>query len=120
MIEINNIKYNLIENYKDGFDLDAVKEKYTEYFEPYDFIIGDWSYGKLRLKNPKTKFPPSKENSKSFSIAEPNALNIFCPNGILRIKTPMSLLTVKKPNNSFKKPKKRQNSLSKIPMPLVL
>lgn len=50
MIEINNIKYNLLENYKDGFDIDAVKEKYTDYFEPYDFIIGDWSYGKLRLK----------------------------------------------------------------------
>ena len=32
MIEINNVKYNLIENYKDGFDLEAVKEKYTEYF----------------------------------------------------------------------------------------
>ena len=50
MIEINNIKYNLLENYKDGFDLESVKEKYTYYFEPYDFIIGDWSYGKLRLK----------------------------------------------------------------------
>lgn len=50
MIEINNIKYNLLENYKDGFDLESVKEKYTDYFEPYDFIIGDWSYGKLRLK----------------------------------------------------------------------
>lgn len=50
MIEINNIKYNLLENYKDGFDIDAIKEKYTDYFEPYDFIIGDWSYGKLRLK----------------------------------------------------------------------
>ena len=50
MIEINNIKYNLIENYKEGFDIEAVKEKYTDYFEPYDFIIGDWSYGKLRLK----------------------------------------------------------------------
>ena len=50
MIEINNVKYILIEDYKDWFDIDAVKEKYTDYFEPYDFIIGDWSYGKLRLK----------------------------------------------------------------------
>ena len=55
MIEINSVKYNLIENYKDGFDIDAVKEKYTDYFEPYDFIIGDWSYGKLRLKGFCTK-----------------------------------------------------------------
>ena len=50
MIEVNNIKYKVIEEYKDGFDEEAFKEKYTEYFEPYDYIIGDWSYGKLRLK----------------------------------------------------------------------
>ena len=50
MIEIEGIKYNLIENYKDGFNLDAIKEIYTDYFSPYDYIIGDWAYGKLRLK----------------------------------------------------------------------
>ena len=50
MINIENVKYKLIEEYKDGFDEEAFKEKYTEYFEPYDYIIGDWSYGKLRLK----------------------------------------------------------------------
>lgn len=50
MIEIENVKYELIDNYKDGYELDAIKEKYTDYFEPYDYIIGDWSYGKLRLK----------------------------------------------------------------------
>ena len=55
MIEVNTTKYNVIENYKDGFDIDALKEKYTDYFEPYDFIIGDWSYGKLRLKGFCTK-----------------------------------------------------------------
>ena len=55
MIEINGIKYNIIEDYKDGFYIDAVKEKYTEYFEPYDFLIGVWSYGKLRLKGFCTK-----------------------------------------------------------------
>lgn len=47
---LDNNEYELIENYKDGFDLDALKEKYTDYFENYDYIFGDWSYGKLRLK----------------------------------------------------------------------
>ena len=50
MIEVEGNKYELIENYKEGFDKEAFIEKYTEYFEPYDYIIGDWSYGKLRLK----------------------------------------------------------------------
>lgn len=50
MIKLDNIKYELMENYKDGFELDAVKEKFTDYFYDYDYILGDWSYGKLRLK----------------------------------------------------------------------
>ena len=55
MIELEGIKYNLIEDYKEGFNLDDIKEKYTDYFEPYDYIIGDYSYGKLRLKGFCTK-----------------------------------------------------------------
>ena len=50
MIKLGNNKYEIMENYKDGFDLDAVKEKYTDYFDEYDYILGDWSYGKIRLK----------------------------------------------------------------------
>ncbi len=59
--EIENNNYELIKDYKNGFDYDAVKERYTEYFNDYDYILGDWSYGKLRLKgfceksNPKFK-----------------------------------------------------------------
>ena len=47
--EFNN-KYELEKNYKDGFDYECVKELMTEYFDNYDYILGDWSYGKLRLK----------------------------------------------------------------------
>ena len=50
MIKLDDIKYELMENYKDGFEIDAVKEKFTDYFYDYDYILGDWSYGKLRLK----------------------------------------------------------------------
>ena len=49
-ILLDNQEWELIENYKDGFEEDALREKYTDYFENYDYIIGDWSYGKLRLK----------------------------------------------------------------------
>ncbi len=48
--KINRYEYELIENYKDGFLLDEVINKDTEYFDPYDYIVGDWAYGKLRLK----------------------------------------------------------------------
>ena len=39
MIKVDNNEYKLIENYKDGFNLDEFKEKYTDYFENYDYII---------------------------------------------------------------------------------
>lgn len=49
-VKINEKEYEVIENYKDGFELDVVKDYVTEYFDNYDYIFGDWSYGKLRLK----------------------------------------------------------------------
>ena len=50
VITINETKYELITNYKDGFDLTEVTNKYTDYYDTYDYLVGDWSYGKLRLK----------------------------------------------------------------------
>lgn len=49
-IELLNNKYELVKQYKEGFDLEELKNKYTDYFEQYDYILGDWAYGKLRLK----------------------------------------------------------------------
>ncbi|NLM63192.1 MAG: YutD family protein [Mollicutes bacterium] len=48
--QIGNNYYELIEEYRDGFDLNEVTEKMTDYFDDFDYIIGDWAYGKLRLK----------------------------------------------------------------------
>lgn len=56
LIEINNNKYEIIREYKDGFDKQEFIDKYTDYFDTYDYIFGDYSYNKLRLKgyNDKT------------------------------------------------------------------
>ena len=57
-IIVDNIVYQIIENKNDCFDFEAFKEKYTDYFEPYDYILGDYAYNKLRLKgfcDPKNK-----------------------------------------------------------------
>ena len=50
MYKLNDLDYEIIENYKDGFDYDTLVEKATDYFNDFDYILGDWSYGKLRLK----------------------------------------------------------------------
>lgn len=51
-IELNGRKYELIKDYKNGFELENLKKflEETDYFLEYDYILGDWAYGKLRLK----------------------------------------------------------------------
>ncbi len=49
-ILIEEKEYELIKNVKEGFDIEELKKKYTEFFDEFDYIVGDWAYGKLRLK----------------------------------------------------------------------
>ena len=49
-IIVDNFEYELIEEYKDGFNESEFKEKFTDYFYDFDYILGDYSYNKLRLK----------------------------------------------------------------------
>ncbi len=47
---INNIEYEIIENNNVNIDEELLNEKITDYFWNYDYILGDYAYGKLRLK----------------------------------------------------------------------
>lgn len=49
-ITINDKTYDVIKNEKDAIDEDVLKDKITEYFDDFNYIVGDWAYGKLRLK----------------------------------------------------------------------
>ncbi len=49
-IILNNIEYEVIENNKETFNKEVIEHLYTSYFEPYDYILGDRAYGKIRLK----------------------------------------------------------------------
>ena len=50
MYKFNEINYELIKNVKEGFEFDIVQEKLTDFFEKFDYVLGDWAYGKVRLK----------------------------------------------------------------------
>ena len=50
MISVGDFKFNLIENNRDCFEREEFESLFTEYFYEYDYIIGDYAYGKLRLK----------------------------------------------------------------------
>lgn len=49
-MELLDQEYKLIKDNGECFDLDLVKEKITDYFKDYDYIVGDIAYSKLRLK----------------------------------------------------------------------
>ena len=40
----------MIKDYKNALDVEELKEKYTDYFYDFDYVLGDYSYDKLRLK----------------------------------------------------------------------
>ena len=49
-IIINNNSYELIKNYRDAYNEEEFLSKFTDYFYYYDYVVGDISYCKLRLK----------------------------------------------------------------------
>lgn len=48
--KLANNSFEIIKNYKDGYNKDEFLNKCTDYFNDFDYIVGDWAYGKLRLK----------------------------------------------------------------------
>lgn len=49
-VNINDKEYQVLDNVKDGLELEELKKRLTDYFNDYDYIVGDWAYNKLRLK----------------------------------------------------------------------
>jgi len=49
-IILNNNEYKLIKDYKEGFNLEEITTLFTDYFDDYDYVLGDYAYNKLRLK----------------------------------------------------------------------
>ena len=50
MFRIQGNIYTLVEEYKDGFNLEAVTSRYSDVLDKFDYLVGDWGYGQLRLK----------------------------------------------------------------------
>ncbi len=49
-IEIHGLKYKILRNVKDALNIEELTEKFTDYFYDFDYVLGDYAYGKLRLK----------------------------------------------------------------------
>ncbi|MBL5767165.1 hypothetical protein B5V88_14070 [Heyndrickxia sporothermodurans] len=62
MISINNQSYEIIKDFRNGFNEEAFRNRFSDILSRYDYIVGDWGYGQLRLRgffedeNPKATF----------------------------------------------------------------
>ena len=49
-VNINNIEFEVVEDIGNCINKEEIEYLYTSYFDSYDYICGDYSYDKLRLK----------------------------------------------------------------------
>ena len=50
MIRLQAGLYELVEEHRNGWNQEAFRERYSDILDKYDFIVGDWGYGQLRLR----------------------------------------------------------------------
>ena len=65
-IVLDNIEYELIED-NEGFNETDLRERFTDYFYDFDYILGDYAYNKLRLKGFCEKNNPRFNKINDFS-----------------------------------------------------
>lgn len=47
---IDDKKYEVIKNYREALNVSDLEGKITDYYDEFDYILGDYAYGKVRLK----------------------------------------------------------------------
>ena len=89
IVVIDDKKYEVMENVKDALNIEDLEGKITEYYDGFDYILGDYAYGKVRLKgfNDKEnkKFKPVNDINKVDEYIE-NCCAYGCKYFILKIK----------------------------------
>ncbi|WP_218033956.1 YutD-like domain-containing protein [Paenibacillus koleovorans] len=50
MIHIGGRAYEVVVDYRNAYNFEALRDRYSEVLERYDYIVGDWGYNQLRLK----------------------------------------------------------------------
>ena len=86
---LNNQEYELIKNYRDAFNEKELIDKFTEYFNDYDYVVGDIAYSKLRLKgfyNPNNKKANKINNYKNIDNYLQKNCAVDCKHFIIRKK----------------------------------
>ena len=91
MVTIQGQAYEVIENFREGWNVEAFRQRYADILARYDYIVGDWGYGQLRLKgffdDSRPKVPFSQKISSLGEYLQ-EYCNFGCPYFVLK-KVPM-------------------------------
>ncbi|MBE3554777.1 YutD-like domain-containing protein [Thermicanus aegyptius] len=49
-IRIQGNYFQLVHDERNGWNPEAFRDRYSEVLDKYDYIVGDWGFGQLRLK----------------------------------------------------------------------
>lgn len=50
VIRIQGNTYEVVESFKDGWNEEEFKNRFSDILNKYDYIVGDWGFDQLRLK----------------------------------------------------------------------
>ncbi|WP_017547965.1 YutD family protein [Salinicoccus carnicancri] len=106
MITIDHMHFEVIENYRDAFDPEQFRDKYSEVLNKYDYIVGDIGYEKLRLAGFFRDDKAKADRDKKFSAIQDylyEYCNFGCAYFVLR-KVPKSEIKEMKEQGRFEEP----------------
>jgi len=76
-ISLKGHKYLVMKDEREAVNIEALEERFTDYFLNYDYIVGDWAYGKLRLKGFNSKTNPNFKDINDIDKVE-EYINNYC------------------------------------------
>src|SRR5690606_33363787 len=80
VIHIQGKSYELLTNHNDAWNAEAFRKRYSDILKKYDYIVGDWGYGQLRLKGLFSDRHPKATRDNQISYLE-EYLNEDCDFG---------------------------------------
>ena len=114
-IVAEKFEFELVENYKEAFDLTAFHQRFSEILNKFDYIVGDWGNEQLRLRG-FYRDEKAKENAEKISRLQDYLLeycNYGCAYFVLENAQPRRASFDKKSHHKRKSENKKNPEISR-------
>ena len=79
-IKINEVEYEVVRNDNKCINEEELSVKITDYFDNFDYVVGDWAYSKVRLKGFYDKTNKKVKNLNNYENVEKYLVENCAPN----------------------------------------